>query len=199
MFCTNCGVQNSDGARFCAGCGHAISATTQPLATHAAPAPAAPRAPSTKTLPTAAPPAPRPAPHHESSPRFDITQILTGDWLGSLTTALATLATAFGLSSLILALMHPNGTSAKGFASLAAMITASAFGGDFAITIDDSSGSGAITYGAYPLTITAVALIVAGRLFSASSVAIRTGPAGSPTRSARRSSSPRASSQRRPS
>ncbi len=96
-------------------------------------------------------------------PRFDITQILTGDWLGAAVTALVTLLTAFAASALLVALMHPDGVSVKGFLTVVTIVTGSAFGGDAAghVNVGDAE---VWSVGAYPLTVTALALTAGGAL-----------------------------------
>lgn len=123
-------------------------------------APAPPAASTPPTAPILPPDATRPEPALPPLPRFDITQILTGDWPGAAVTALATLLTAFAASALLVALMHPDGVGVRGFLTVVALITGSAFGGNATghVSIE---GAGRISVGAYPLTVTLLALVVA--------------------------------------
>lgn len=58
MFCTSCGAQLVDGAKFCTSCGQPVAQNAAPAAAPAAPAPA----PTPAAAPTPAPAAPAPAP-----------------------------------------------------------------------------------------------------------------------------------------
>jgi hypothetical protein len=172
VYCTNCGTKNADDINFCAHCGQrsAGPATPDPellrpsnsAVPHASAPPPAPGTHSTQTLPrdTAGTGTPNPIPRF-TMPKLDISHILTGDWLGALITALATLGTALGLSTLLLALMHPNDATPKGFLTLITLVTSSAFGGDFGSNSLYGEQNTTFAYGMYPLTITFAALSVA--------------------------------------
>ena len=60
MFCTKCGKENNDGAKFCTGCGNALSAPETPVvAPVEAPAPVAPVEPVAPVVAPASAPAPQ--------------------------------------------------------------------------------------------------------------------------------------------
>ncbi|HEX3930951.1 MAG TPA: hypothetical protein VHW64_09615 [Nocardioides sp.] len=118
-----------------------------------------------QTAPVLPPDATRPEPALPRLPKLDITQILTGDWPGAALTALATLLTAFVASALLVALMHPDGVGVRGFLTVVTLITGSAFGGNTTGHVSDQ-GPGTISVGAYPLTVTVLALAVATVLLS---------------------------------
>lgn len=175
--CASCGTPNQDQNRFCGACGAEVNhpSAAQPTDHIEIADPGAPSAQSTAGVPptaytgTANQWSAAPAPAASTVPAFkaadfDIAKILTGDWLGALITAVATIATAFALSAGLLALMHPDNATTKQFLTAAALVTGAAFGGH--PVADPPDLAGGITYGIYPLTITFAAYLVAGLLLS---------------------------------
>ncbi len=165
-FCSNCGHQLADGAAGCSNCG----ATFAPAAATASP---------TTTQVTPPPPPPAVAPQVTQAPptsagdppvTFDaqkfLGRLLVGNWVGAGVVAAATLA-ASGVLSLILALLiKPEGFGLDNTLTLTATLMTAAFGADLLISPHGDLDLDALGFvGAFPLTITLVALGVAVYLF----------------------------------
>lgn len=162
--CDACGRENPNSSAFCGGCGHPL-----PLITTGDSPPASGGRPNPAQGALSTGNEARVINEEKRDPDFawpsiDLTRVLTGDWFGAAVTAFASVATAALLSTGLVLLMWPEGLNARQVTVIIALVTSAAFGGD--ITAESRTEDAQLSVGAYPLTITILALTVAAMLIS---------------------------------
>jgi hypothetical protein len=164
--CPHCGAQLASATPFCPQCGGAVHvdsteggaddpALTRPIGTVSA-----------GRTETAAPTRPLPEPtvgrpSGAGRPHLDVTMLLRGNWLGAGLVAGLTVLTAGLLALAMTALAKPTDFGLDNSLTLVASILNGSFGADLVAHMNLGGNSVEGSLGAFPLTVTIIALLVA--------------------------------------